>query len=157
MSEQTGDVIIMTNDHDNHITAERYIMSQDLSSALFLTALAPRTRSSILALTSLMIFVSAQACIPVHKGNVRQGIGGVKREYTAIVRDSFSNADTDGSGYLEHREFPGFRQGPEISRLLEQISEYNKTGMLLFDEADENADGRLGIDEMLSTIHSLVP
>lgn len=81
----------------------------------------------------------------------------LKEIYLSVIRDGFTTYDVDVNGFLSRAEYSEFQLNPEVSKILTVIAMYNKTGILLFDEIDDNKDERISYEEIDGSILALLP
>ena len=80
-----------------------------------------------------------------------------EHQHYMTVNDAFSRHDTNGDGFLDRHEFDQLQRDPEIVRLRQSIAELAKSGPLLFEEIDENDDGKISLNELTIIIQPLIP
>jgi Ca2+-binding EF-hand superfamily protein len=73
------------------------------------------------------------------------------------VRDAFTRHDTNFDGFLDQHEFAQFQSDANIVEMRSKIPELASSGPMLFEEIDENDDGRLSFTEVEVIAQPLMP
>jgi Ca2+-binding EF-hand superfamily protein len=79
-----------------------------------------------------------------------------KQHYQTIY-DAFSRHDTNNDGFLDEHEFAQLQTDPNIVRMRQVIPELANSGPLMFNEVDEDGDGRISETEITVIIQPLIP
>jgi Ca2+-binding EF-hand superfamily protein len=75
----------------------------------------------------------------------------------STVYDAFSRHDTNGNGFIDEHEFHQFQNDPQIVNVRKRIPKVNSSIPLLFNEIDEDGDGKISMDEMTIIVEGLKP
>jgi Ca2+-binding EF-hand superfamily protein len=79
------------------------------------------------------------------------------KQHYQTIHDAFSRHDTNNDGFLDEHEFAQLQSDPNIMRMRQRIAELAETGPLLFNEVDEDGDGRISETEITVIIQPLLP
>jgi len=80
-----------------------------------------------------------------------------EHQHYLTINDAFSRHDTNGDGFLDQHEFAQFQSDPNIVEMRSKIPELASSGPMLFEEIDENDDGRLSFTELEVIAQPLMP
>lgn len=79
------------------------------------------------------------------------------QQHYQTIYDAFSRHDTNNDGFLDEHEFAQLQTDPNIVGMRQRIAELAATGPLLFNEVDEDGDGRISETEITVIIQPLLP
>jgi len=79
-----------------------------------------------------------------------------KENYQTIY-DAFTRHDTNFDGFLDEHEFAQLQSDPNIVSMRERIAVLAATGPLMFNEVDENNDGKISETEITVISQPLIP
>ena len=75
----------------------------------------------------------------------------------STIYDAFSRYDTNGDGYLDEHEFAQLQTDPKIVAIRRSIPELASQGPMLFNEVDEDGDGKISLNELTVISQPLLP
>ncbi len=79
-----------------------------------------------------------------------------KQHYQTIY-DAFSRHDTNNDGFLDEHEFAQLQTDPNIVSMRQKIAELANSVPLMFNEVDEDGDGKISETEITVIIQPLLP
>lgn len=79
-----------------------------------------------------------------------------KEDYQTIY-DAFTRHDTNFDGFLDEHEFALLQSDPNIVSMRERIAELAASGPFMFNEVDENHDGKISETEITVISQPLIP
>lgn len=79
------------------------------------------------------------------------------KQHFLTIRDAFTRHDTNFDGFLDEHEFAQFQTDPNIVSMRRKIPELADSGPMLFEEIDENGDGRISDNEIQVIAQPLIP
>jgi len=79
-----------------------------------------------------------------------------KEDYQTIY-DAFTRHDTNFDGFLDEHEFAQLQSDPNIVSMRERIAVLAATGPFMFNEVDENHDGKISETEITVISQPLIP
>ena len=70
------------------------------------------------------------------------------KDHYQTIYDAFSRYDTNGDGFLDEHEFNQLQSDPKITAIRNSIPELANSPPMLFNEVDEDGDGRISVNEL---------
>ena len=70
------------------------------------------------------------------------------KDHYQTIYDAFSRYDTNGDGFLDEHEFTQLQLDPKITAIRNSIPELANAPPMLFNEVDEDGDGRISVNEL---------